>query len=259
MSVSTLEKLVVIMHRFGIDYNEFNLKFENIEHLEINFNNNVIDIPDPVLSTWEPYHLILDDALPISSSYLGNGVYSYYNDPGVYPILSVQNPIKTVQGSIIFWASSSIDLGTFALLQNLPNSLDPQIIAFPTSISGYLIKPTSANSLYEPDTLSEIPFGSWGLFVLTQDNLVQKIYRNNLLTDTGSSANLVGTLTFNFYSHILANIAFTNTALTSEQVTALWNAGVTANYKDVLGFTPEAYWRSAPLPGSPSYIANEVF
>lgn len=31
MSTSILEKLVVIMHKFGIDFNEYNVKFENIQ------------------------------------------------------------------------------------------------------------------------------------------------------------------------------------------------------------------------------------
>ena len=31
MAVSNFEKLTIILHKFGIDFNEFNIKFENIE------------------------------------------------------------------------------------------------------------------------------------------------------------------------------------------------------------------------------------
>ena len=34
MSVSTIEKLAIIMHRHQIDFNEFNLKLENVETME---------------------------------------------------------------------------------------------------------------------------------------------------------------------------------------------------------------------------------
>ena len=260
MAVSNFEKLTVILHKFGIDFNEFNMKFENIEQQDASvvINQQIIFLPQAP-SSWSPYNLFLDSVDFVSSSDLGNGVYKYFNPPGIYPQLTGSNPINSIKGSIIFWISSSVDNGTFTLLEPSPYvSTSPQLTVSP-NLEGFGLLLNSSRNIYTPSTFGLIPYGQWGLVVITQNNIQHSIYHQNLLLYTGTPANITGSLGFFLYDHAVTNIAFTNRELTADEVTKLYNAEVTADYAEVLGFTPEAYWRGAPLSGTPSYVPNEVF
>lgn len=259
MAISNFEKLTIILHKFGIDFNEFNMKFENIESQDasIVLNQQIILIPQQP-STWLPYNLLFDPVIPVSSSHLGNGVYQYKNPNGQYPILSGSNPINSVKGSVVFWVSSSVDNGTFTFMEPVPYSgSNPQLTVSPY-LDGIAFSLAGSKNVVTP-LAPKIPFGQWGLVVITQNEVEHKIYQQGVLIYTGTNGNLAGTLGLFLYDHIVANIAFTNAELTPLQVTQLYEAQVTANYTKVLGFTPEAYWRGAPVTGSPSYVPNEVF
>lgn len=195
-------------------------------------------------------------------------------DTGVQGYMTASNPIYGNVGSIILWTSCSTFFG---------ENIEPVFwagglrdIRYAATLTGNIFKPD--NMEYAVDNaLACTAFGQWHLVVLTQNSLAAKAYTNTLLCFSGSNRPLTGTVNFfdnvgymgnespppDYYSFYIklgfANIAFTNRELSAAQVTALYNAGVTANYRDVLGFTPEAYWKGPSISGTPYYVPNEVY
>jgi len=200
---------------------------------------------------WKPYKLFLDPKDILTSSHLGNNVYAYKG----YTELVASNPISSNKGSCIFWISSSVDIGSFTLLRSADPyfaGIAPQLSVSPnlTDFDVYL-----PNSTYTSSKQS-IPYNEWGLVVLTQNDFKYKIYQQSSLAFEGSASNLTGSFKIFLPDYNLANIAFTNEEITENQVKNLHKATVLGNYTKVLGYTPEAYYKSAPISGS---IPNERY
>lgn len=73
-NISKFEKLVVILQKFSIDFNEFNVKFEKSERQEAITNQRIILNTAANNSSWSSYPLSCSLDAP---RHLGNGVYAY--------------------------------------------------------------------------------------------------------------------------------------------------------------------------------------
>lgn len=275
-NISTFEKLIIILQKLSIDFNEFNVKFEKSERQEaVNIERNESEI-DSGGYTWEPFLLHLDPRGYVSSSLIGNGVNEYRVQSGspAQGFMTGSNPIYGSNGSLMFWASASSFFGDdiYPVFGGMNIGFGAVGGSAPANFVAY-----SADTVYARASPTVLIGGAWQFYVIKQDNIKLYNFGNGQLDHSGSARNITGSVYFfdnigymtnefpppdyNTYNITVgfANIAMTNRNVTEEQILAMANAGVTANYKDILGYTPEAYWRGAPVSGTPYYVPNEVF